>query len=343
MTEGHFAAFPLGMEHESLPIRPEESHITTLGLTRDGQCVFGATGGAACHCFVSCRKGSIGGVIDLGEIEGARRVAALAEGTPDTGRRYPRSALLAICEMQDGAPAVFRIRYRIPENTIQEPGFSNGLIKQTCELPDGGAIASGVQLGNTLVCAGESKLFLVSATDGTCNRAETIDGPGPASPILAVSQREAAWIATDGTFCRTSKTGRTTRHGCPRELPKITACTRRGGEILCASENGEILGWDIDSGCCAVRAVLDLLPVQCMAALADGRVYGTCGDGICHFFRMDSDDTLQPLGSMASVIHSIRHGQEFSCALTTPEGVVYLGEHDRGGHLWAFFPPIPLL
>ena len=83
-----------------------------------------------------------------------------------------------------------------------------------------------------------------------------------------------------------------------------------------------------------------MLPdVQCMCILPDGRLFGVCGQEIGYFFKFDlTSCEVEDLGAIASSLESRRYGFEFSTMFTGQNGEIYMGEVDRGGHLWLYFP-----
>ncbi|MBN1673629.1 MAG: hypothetical protein JXR37_21460 [Kiritimatiellae bacterium] len=331
-TEGHFVALPLGMPNEAMPIPPDECRIAHLAASADGHRVYGATSGAASHVFVSLFKGSCGALLDLGVVPGAARIPVVAEHRLEDGAL----AVNLIGEHEDGA-ACHRFCWRPPANTIQEPPFPAPSIVQTGALDGWHGVSGAIVRDADLVCLADKGLAFVSLATGVCRERLALAAPAPVSPPFLADDGRIVWLAADGALRRLEPGAALETLGRPRAVGAVDACCRRGRELLAAG-GGEIRGWDMRTGRCALRGRIAPPPVQCMTALPDGRVYGVCGAQIGHLFRLERDGTAHDLGVIASVLGAIRHGFEFACALTTAEGVVCLGEHDRGGHLWMYFP-----
>lgn len=111
------------------------------------------------------------------------------------------------------------------------------------------------------------------------------------------------------------------------------------GGAWCADADGGL--WRARPGEPAFRRVgnAPLAPVRAAAGLADGRLYGLCGEGVGHFFRMDPGGACAPLGAVATALGARRYAFDFSCAVAGPDGFLFFGERDRGAHLWVYFPP----
>ena len=85
-------------------------------------------------------------------------------------------------------------------------------------------------------------------------------------------------------------------------------------------------------------------PVNCLTVGNDGRLFGACGLGedIGHLFCHDPDaGSLRDLGIAVSAITARQYGYHFQCMATGRDGEIYLGQHERVGHLWVYFPPVP--
>ncbi|GAF94387.1 unnamed protein product, partial [marine sediment metagenome] len=84
-----------------------------------------------------------------------------------------------------------------------------------------------------------------------------------------------------------------------------------------------------------------LTPVKCLTATCDGRLFGFCGDQIEHLFSYEpASGRIDDLGIALSVLGCRRYGYQFKAAAPGPDGEIYFGESDRGGHLWVYFPSL---
>jgi hypothetical protein len=75
----------------------------------------------------------------------------------------------------------------------------------------------------------------------------------------------------------------------------------------------------------------------------DGRVYGISGrvGGAAHLFRYDpASGDLRDLGIPLAYSDQEWCGYEFDCMITGSSGEIYMGESDRIGHLFIYYPAI---
>jgi len=337
VTEGHFVALPLAVPHESLPIPPDASRITALALSADGRRVYGATGGTACHVFISIQKGASGTILDLGTLP-VDHIPAIAECSYRT-RKSTEIRLVVLGETEAGI-MIHTVAFYQPGNTIQEPFYAVPDIRSAGCL-DGWHGATGIAVvDRRLVCLSRDGVAVLSRGTTKCLKRVALAGPAPVTAPIATGDGTIAWLAADGTIHRyryadgllppSPATG-------PAGAP-VTCSALHDTTLITAGVDGTICSHDLTSGTRTRVGRVAPLPVQCLTVRPDGVIYGICGEGIGHLFRLRPDGTLADLGVIASVIGAIRHGFEFACALATPEGIIYLGEHDRGGHLWMYFP-----
>ncbi len=335
VVEGHFVCLPLGQGNECWPIRPEESLISCLLASDDGMRLHGATGGEACHCFTSTHKGSSGFVLDLGIVPQARRVAALVECPLPDDRR----GLLIFAEADHGLDC-HRVAQPLLLNTIQEPPFGPTTIRHLASHPDRATLLGAAPIGDDVLCLTEHQLLRFQSASHSFVALAELAIP-PALPPFALAPDQFAWLTADGQLCHW-QAGSGCRHLPTRlpPIPQLAAHSRQGNRLLLATPEGQLHECDLANGDSRHLATAFLPHVHCLAALADGRAYGVCGDDIGHLFRLDPDGgELHDLGVIAAVLGHPRHGFEFAAAVATREGAIYLGEHDRGGCLWLYFPP----
>jgi len=337
VTEGRLVAVPLALPDETFAIPPDESHVTCLVESPDAMRVYGTTAGAACHVFVASHRGAAGGVLDLGVVPRARTVPCLVVETP---RTYG-DTLLAGTNTDEGI-AILRFHALFPRDTIQEPSYSVATFESVLTVPETVLHDAMRTDDGSLYCLTSQGVLLADVAQGRHRWLRQCDETVPGQKLVCVVAGTAHWFDAQGAcWALDLDSGECTDTGLrisPDE--RVVVCGFRN-TLVHADAEGVIRQLDPES--CQVRQVAGLfLPhVQCMAALPDGRLYGVCGDGIGHFFRcgLRTGDTVD-LGAIVSVISARRYGFEFTCAITGRDGEIYLGETDRGGHLWLYFPPV---
>jgi hypothetical protein len=337
VVEGHFVALPLGMPHEALPIRPEESLVAALATSPDGLRIYGSTSGEACHAFVAIHKGAVGLRLDLGIVPGATAIPALAEWTASDGCRM----LYLAAETGDGA-VLFRTKVFIPGNTIQEPSYPGPCLERVCRL--GGRRVHGLcRDAGGLLAVTDAAIVAVDPEGAPTAQAELLARLPHPPAVAAMDDGQGAlhWLDAGGGACRFVRNDGLRRWPVAHVPRSVTAACLCRGRLVLAADDGAVSSVQPASGRLRRLGRLPLAPAQCLAALPDGRIYAVCGDGIGHLARIEPGRGAVDLGVIASVIGEIRHGFVFACSLPTPEGVVYLGEHDRGGCLWMYFPAMP--
>ena len=333
VEEGQFFAWPLCVPQECDPIPADSAFITALAVSDDGRMVWGATGGERCHLFAACFKGAAGGIVDLGELPNVTEIPALL-----TRRRNAGECLLA-CTTGDGA-ALMRATSPVPRDVIQEPSFGHAAPEQIARWGGGDALgmasfADGVMV---LTTAG---LFRADVDQGRVEPVEETPSPKPVQGPV-VLEAGLHWLCEDRTLATLTACGHVAQ---PMPIPDAGSRSRLAAlndrELIVARPDGSVLRVDPQTGDMAEIAYTPLPGVQCLAPLPDGRVYGVCGDGIGHFFRVDAESaTSEALGAIATAVAAHRYGFTFSCCCVSAEGTVYLGERDCGGHLWAYYPPL---
>ncbi len=83
--------------------------------------------------------------------------------------------------------------------------------------------------------------------------------------------------------------------------------------------------------------------VPALCVLPDSRVIGISGANgdIAHIFEYDPfNHELKDLGMPVSTLCARVYGYEFRGGVCNKNGHVYLGQHERGGHLWIYFPAV---
>lgn len=338
VTEGYFVAFPLCLPDETYPIPPDESRISALVQTVDGLRVYGATGGERCHVFVGRHKGAAGGIVDLGVVPDATNVPCVmclhSEG--DTDR--------VLAGVNEACGFTFaRFTGRFPGDTIQEPGFPLPEFERVAEVQPG-VLHDAVYCADQVWCLTDTGVFMLDPATATYARVAATQQAtdGSAHRLVRVGDGGLCWFDLSGLLhhLRLGPAEHMPSTFCvPGGARRVAVCPW-GDTLVCADQNGMLHGVELASMASRELVQLPLPDVQCMTALPDGRLYGMYGSGIGRLFKADlRTGTASDLGAVVAVIGSKRYGFEFSCAITGSEGEVYLGESDRGGQLWLYWPP----
>jgi len=338
VVEGRFVALPLSMWDECLPLAPDASYITALAESPETGLIYGATCGTECHLFVTGTRGSAGGTLDLGTVPDAQRIPSLAV----TGTRDGRDQLLAAVNRPTGC-ALVCAEVSFSRDVIQEPSFYQPSVEAMSEHDGHRWFTVSAGREGAVRLLRDDGLFRYVNASGQLEEQEKLpEDARPASPILSCGDASGLrWLDDAG---RAHGVGidatepRRTACGSPPARDCTAICGFRNGALI-AEANGTVHHADFSAGEVTEAGRTVLPDIQCMAALPDGRLYGMCGTGIGHFFRIDlGSRESHDLGAVASVIATKRYGLEFGCALTGIQGDIFFGENDRGGHLWLYMP-----
>ncbi len=167
-SEGRLVAFPTCFPGASVPITADESLITALDVSMDGD-VYGGTSGKQTHLFVGMFRGITGAVFDMAAIKDAQHCAAVCCG---------RREFAAFVNGDKGGRILIHRLQGLPFDLIQEWGFRRSPCEEIGVIPDGGRIihaapdlsrqfAVGVSEGHLFVVNLEDKSFqLVGAVKG---------------------------------------------------------------------------------------------------------------------------------------------------------------------------------
>ena len=336
VLEGQFFAWPLAVAGECEPIDPDSARVCAVAPAADGRMVWGATDGETCHVFAARLKGAAGGVMDLGTVPDAASVPAvlpIPAGHPLA--KGPYSAL-ALAWMNPGWE-LWRWQASGPGDSVQEPGYGHA-------VPE--LLARGLhQDVHGLALTGEQPVIwadacvLTGGADGSLRELAGLLAPPACFPVRLGDVYW--WLSEDGALAGLGLDGSLCFPDLVVPLPGKSATLCAWGDTLLAAADGMLYDIDPAAGSVEAFAYTPLPAVQCLAGLPDGRAYGVCGHGIGHVFRVDREPAqCVALGAAATAVGHHRYGFEFSGATASAEGVIFLGEHDRGGHLWAYYPPL---
>ncbi len=337
MTEGTMVAFPLCFPGASSMIPLDESRITALDVTPDGQ-VYGGTSGHKTHLFVGMFHGVTGMVLDLANIEGATECAAIC---------CAQDKVVACVNGPSGGRVVAFAYQGLPFDLIQEWGFSRPTLEEL-EFPLPGERilhATRTEDGALVVGITETSLFTINSSTGKVARVAEIDGAGriardAAGQVLGLDDGRSLWRfdPKNGALTRreTSLPGGSWTQGWIRWARNPT-----NGTLYLSDDEGALFSLDPSGALVGNLAHAPLAPITSMSVTFDGRLFGTCGDGIGRVFSFDPQSrSIKNLGVAASILERRRYGYEFADAVIGRDGQIYFAENDNLGHLWIYFPRI---
>lgn len=353
VSRGYVMAKELCFHGVNRPIPPDESRITSLALGSPGR-VFGATSGERCHLFAYFRLPSEDVISDMGIVPGAKEIrgslVAWDAQTLFLGTA-PAPGRVVKCSVSTGwsdciqewyhAPAKFEdVSTPIADEGIaalvgdKQQGVVYGLTDSTgtlfkFDVESGkteilGAVDEHGQFSKKLLLAGNGSVYgagafgqLVAHHPYLTGGIERIDAAIPANAGKAIYARVGSWA----------------------EDP-VTGMIYGGTET-----DGLLFSFDPDSDTIRSygRPTLEAR-ISAIAVGADGLVYGISGEAgsLGHMFMFEPETgCITDLGIPLATTEIRRYGYEFEAAITGPDGEIYLGETDRGGCLFMYFPPIP--
>lgn len=338
IDEGRMVAFPLGFPGGTIPIVADESHITALDLAPNGD-VYGGTGGRAAHLFAGYFRQATGAVFDFGAIPGADRCAAVCCGT----KRMlgivngPQGGFIVAIPMHD-SPGV---------DLLQEWGFTRPPYEEVGRIGNGEPLVHAIsdEKRECAVGISQNTLFLV---DFESKKIETVEplagksqiGRGSKNRFFGKDDGDSLW-----RFDLAAKAVK--RHAV--KLPKGNwdgaflrwARDNQTGSLYTADAEGRLFVLKENGALKGPLAQTPLAPITSMAVTRDGRLFGTCGEEMEHFFVFNpKTKELHDLRIAVSVIERRRYGYQFGAAVTGLDGEIYFGERDDLGHLWMYFPRI---
>ncbi len=343
VTEGTFVAFPLCFPGASVPMALDESHITALDITPDGL-VYGGTSGWATHLFVGMFHGVTGAVFDMGAVDGATQCPAIV-----CGQGY----FIACVNGPSGGRLIRRELQRLPFDLIQEWGFRRPPYEELGSPIEGERLVHAVAdtSGQWLVAATQGHLVVTEFAGG---QPEIVASIGSAGRLACGSQGGILGFESDADsklartlWCYHPESGGLERHAF--RLPEGTwhapgvvwASDPVDGTLYLASSEGLLYAFTERDGFSQCLGQLPLAPAGPTAVTFDGRVFGSCGEGICKLFCYNpATSEITQIGAAASVIERRRYGYQFGAAVTGRDGEIVFGEDDNLGHLWLYFPRI---
>lgn len=336
ITEGSMVAFPLCFPGVTVPIPADESRITALAITKDG-IVYGGTSGRKTHFFAGMFHGPTGCVFDLGVVEGANHCAAFCCGM----ERW-----IACVNGPDGG-RIIRGQYQSFGDLLQEWVFTRHPLENLGEAFGGEAVIHAVTepSGEQVIVATENHLVSIPVEKGKTEVIGEIEGAGRLALsfegfVYGLDEKSTLWRYDPG------------KNVLERGIISLPEGAWSGAGLLWARDpvyerlylvdaNGRLFSFSEKAGFSEPLAQIPLKPVMTMAVTLDGRLFGTCGEGISrHFCYHPGTGELKDIGTAVSVFERRRYGYQFGDAVTGRDGQIYLGENDDLGHLWIYFPRI---
>ncbi len=336
VSEGRMVAFPTCFPGASIPITADESHITALDVTGEGD-VYGGTGGKKTHLFVGMFRGVTGAVFDMGVVEGANQCAAICCG---------RRRFAAFVNGKDGGRILSRRLQGLPFDLIQEWGFSRPPFAEIGTVGGGERIVHAVPDASRRLAVGtaEKHLFVVDLNEMKINVAGSVKGRGRIAAgmkyFYGLDESETLWRFDAGSR-RLERRAVTLPKGAWDQGKIQWTGDPNDGTLYAADDEGRLFAFREETGFTPNLGQTPLAPVTTMAVTRDGRVYGTCGEEMSHFFTCHPvRKELRDLGVALSTIERRRYGYLFGDAAVGRDGEIYFGEDDDLGHLWIYFPSI---
>jgi len=337
VKQGTMLAFPTGFPGATIPILPDESHITALDATPQGL-IYGGTSGKRAHIFVGMFHGVTGVVFDMKAVEGATHCPAVCCG---------KTKVLACVNGPRGGGRILTTRlHPLPYDLIQEWGFQRPHFEDLGDL-------SGEPIVHAVADASKDRVVGV-----TPHHLFSVDLAAQKIQVVAeVSGSGRLALGSKGSILGPDGAGHLWRYdpqtqnlqreafklpgGRWDKAPQVWARAGQSGLLYTADDDGQLFSFDEERGFSASLGKTLLAPVGPMASTFDGRVFGFCGSGIAKMFCFDPGRReITNLGVAVSVFERRRYGYVFGDAVTGRDGEIIFGEDDDGGHLWLYFPRI---
>jgi len=343
VSEGQFVAMPLSVPGACEPIAEDESHLGRVVLSPSGAMVYLVSEGAQSHLLMGRLKAAACGIAPYGALGEAGDVAAITHGYG--GRSVMSGVYVAV-----GRAGVWEVLWQLGPmigDSIQEASWRVTRRRSVVTLSGEQPVLDlyQVEASGHVAALRETGVDLIDVSKKTVSRAT-----GPAPPAARRGVRIVAcdgrpgWLAGSQQWATLEADGRIDLTPLDQALPDgdvAMAMPARAGEVAVVMREGEV--WTIEPAAGRSRrvATIDLSPVQCAAALPDGRVYAMCGAEVAQFCCVDlATGEVAMLGAVASAMVSPRYGFNFADAAVSDEGVIAFAERDRGGHLWLYYPPL---
>jgi hypothetical protein len=337
VREGIFVAFPPCFPGVTDPIPHDEGRIVALAADGEGQ-IYGATAGRAHHVFFASMHGTGGIVLDLRWPDPSSACPAIACGTAEV--------LFAANGSQGGRLFRRRLQPR-PGDLLHEWSFAVHPFHAVEEAVWDGPVRD--------LAVAADRSCAIGATATEIFRYDFAEG--------RIADRKAHRCATRlcsafGSIWGLGEDGRPWQCDPSRRELEIARKPRAEGTEKpdegrwAADVTGRFAYWmDGDGrlfslspdGALRERARLAIRPITAAAVAPDGRLFAFAGEGIAHFHVFEpATGSLRDLGAAVSVLERRRYGFAFAAAVPGHGGELYFGEDDTLGHLWLYFPTLPV-
>ena len=336
-TEGTMVAFPLCFPGASVPIPADESRVTALTVNRDGV-IYGGTSGRRAHLFGGIFHGVTGVVFDMGVVDGANQCAAVCCG---------KNQVVGCVNGPAGGWIVRRPFEPLPFDLLQEWGFERKPLERLAGPANGERIVHAVADEGTGLCviATNRHLARLTVATGETGVVGRIPGQGRVAfgsggRVVGMDDRASLWA-----YDPASDTLEHRAYSLPEgdwEGAFLTwARDPVDGTLYAADGAGRLFSFREDQGFSECLGQVPLAPVKAMAVTFDGRLFGSCGEGMAKNFRYcPASGALELIGVAVSVLERRRYGYVFADAATGRDGQIIFGEDDNLGHLWLYYPRI---
>ncbi len=338
VKQGTMVAFPAGFPGATIPIAPDEGHITALDATPEG-IVYGGTSGRRAHIFVAMFHGVTGMVFDLKAVDDATRCPAVCCGKTHV--------LACVNGPRGGGRVIFTKLQPLPYDLIQEWGFERPPFEDLGECAAGEPLVHAVADASrdSVVGVTTGHLFTVDLNPPKIHVVGEISGSGRLAvgskgSILGRDGKDHVWSFNPQTQ-RLRRQAFKLPTGEWNTASLVWARDERRGLLYTADASGQLFSFDEERGFSRPLGRTMVAPVSAMAVTFDGRVFGACGTGIANLFGYDpGHGEIADLGVAVSTLERRRYGYAFGDAVTGRDGEIIFGEDDDLGHLWLYFPRI---
>jgi len=338
VTEGTFLATPLCFPDVSTPIKPDESYLTCLRISPHTQVIYGATSGKQAHFIGAALRSDHGYVVELGAIEGMTDAIALGADSQNLYGCFNGngSALIAGINLMTG--------YSIgTSNGIQEWSFLRQSVNVFCELP-GETIVDSVysDVSGEFIILTDKRLLVCALPTGEIKELHTnkrfthIFSDNNGMHLLLSDDNLIYRLTSEQELIASIKR-------VPSETEIDQICLINNKLALIATVHGALYRLNLTTLAVTPFSSVPIAPIKTMAPVAGKYCYLFYGEGIGRFGRINlADGGFRDLGCVVSALSVKRYCYNLSCSLVGPDGEIYFGENDRGGHLWIYYPPINL-
>lgn len=367
IREGQMIAMDLDFPGMTLAVPGDEAYITALGID-ERDVVYIGTGGYKAHLLCALTRGISGAVIPLCSIEENARITAIM---------CSRNRRVFVCTGPGGSkPGYDHYKYDVEgegaiyvrpplpgyNDLIHEWSFKRQAAEQVAIPLPGEGIAAALLVddgsGSELICGiGERSGRLFTCTlDGTVTVHDPVSSLrlfsrtltlGPDGRVYGTGTEGVLWCfdPVSGTFENLNLfmpgvAGR----DFPNAADSFAVDRQRGLIYGAGSADGVLFSYHPESG--RIKSLgkpTCYRGVKGLSVTRDGRLFGMSGreDDIARLFCYDPDEhEMKDLGLVTACFGPRVYGYEFSSAVTGSDGQIFFGQHERGGHVWVYWPAI---